>query len=84
MDCAMQYADGQQVRLGDRVRLGSDSGGVVVCVIDNGEYTDRYLEKDWSYLKKGAMIETPTFGLIHYEELEPDISLVERASSHQP
>jgi hypothetical protein len=78
----MQYTDGQQVRLGDRVRLGSDSGGVVVCVIDTGEYTDRCPEKNWSYLKKGVVIEFPTFGLIHYEELEPDISLVERASSH--
>jgi len=34
----MRYADGQDVMLGDKVRLGDDDGGVVVCSIDTGEY----------------------------------------------
>ena len=29
----MRYADGQEVRLGDCVRLGADDGGVVVASI---------------------------------------------------
>jgi len=38
----MKYADGQEMRLGDRVRLGADDGGVVVCVIDTGEYSETH------------------------------------------
>jgi hypothetical protein len=75
----MQYSDGQHVKLWDRVKLGSDRDGVVVCLIDTGEYTDQCLEKDWGYLKKGALIKFPTLGLVHYEELEPGIQLLARA-----
>jgi hypothetical protein len=75
----MQYADGQQVRLRDRVALGSDRSGTVECLIDTGEYTDRCPEKDWSYLKKGAVVEFPEFGLVHYEVMEPGVQLIERA-----
>jgi hypothetical protein len=78
----MQYSNGQQVKLRDRVGLGADRDGVVVCIIDTGEYTDRCPEKDWSYLKKGAVIEFPTFGLVHYEEIEPSVRLVERSPQH--
>jgi hypothetical protein len=78
----MRYSDGQQVKLRDRVKLGPDPDGVVVCIIDTGEYTERYPEKDWSYLKKGAVIEFPSFGLVHYEEIEPNVELVGRAPEH--
>ena len=37
MEYRMKYADGQEVRLGDRVELGQDDGGVVVASIDTGE-----------------------------------------------
>jgi len=74
----MKYADGQEVKLGDRVKLGQDEGGVVVCSIDTGEYTDECPEDQWSYLKKGVMIKFPLYGLIHYEEAEPDLQLLSR------
>ena len=54
----MKYCDGQDVRLGDRVKLGSDQGGIVVASIDTGQY-----------------------GLIHYEEAEPDLQLVSRSET---
>jgi len=76
----MKYADGQDVKLGDRVRLGHDDGGVVVASIDTGVYSDRHSEAQWSYLKKGVMVEFPTYGLIHYEDPEPDLELIERAN----
>lgn len=76
----MQYADGQQIKLGDRVALGSDRSGVVVCLIDSGEYTERCPEKDWSYLGRGAIVDFREFGLVHYEEVEEAVRLVERAS----
>jgi hypothetical protein len=64
----MKYADGQEVRLGDRVKLGQDEGGVVMRFVDASD----------DYLNKGVMIEFPRFGLIHYEEPEPDLQLIER------
>jgi hypothetical protein len=75
----MKYPDGQEVRLGDRVRLGQDDAGVVVASIDTGEYSGQHSEAQWGYLKKGVMIEFPLHGLIHYEEPEPDLQLIERA-----
>ncbi len=74
----MKYADGQEVRLGDRVRLGEDGGGVVVCSIDTNEYSNEYPEAQWGYQKKGVMINFPMYGLIHYEEPEPDLQLIAR------
>jgi hypothetical protein len=76
----MKYADGQEIRLGDRVRLGEDAGGVVVASIDTGEYTAEHPEAQWAYLKKGVMIMFPIHGLIHYEDPEPDLQLIGRAS----
>jgi len=42
----MNYADGQQMRLGDRVKLGNDSGGVVVFIIDTADYNEGYPESE--------------------------------------
>jgi hypothetical protein len=80
----MNYGDGQEVRLGDRVKLGADDGGVVVASIDSGEYSEAHPAAQWAYLKKGVMVEFPTYGLIHYEEAEPDLQLIERASQPPP
>lgn len=75
----MKYTDGQEFRLGDRVKLGGDAYGVVVCSMDTGEYTDSHPEAQWGYLKCGVMIEFPMYGLIHYEEPESDLVLIARA-----
>ena len=75
----MKYPDGQDVRLGDRVKLGQDDGGMVVASMDTDEYSDEHPKAQWSYLKKGVMIEFPQYGLIHYEEAEPDLRLVSRS-----
>jgi hypothetical protein len=75
----MKYPDGQEVQLGDRVKLGQDDGGVVVASIDTNEYSDEHSKAQWGYLKKGVMIEFPKYGLIHYEEPEPDLRLIARA-----
>lgn len=75
----MKYPDGQEVRLGDHVKLGQDEGGVVVASIDANQYKDDHSKAQWGYLKKGVMIEFPKYGLIHYEEPEPDLQLVARA-----
>lgn len=74
----MKYPDGQDVRLGDKVKLCDDIG-TVVCSIDTGEYSDDHPEAAWGYLGKGVMISFPKHGLIHYEEPEADLQLLSRA-----
>jgi hypothetical protein len=75
----MYYFDGQEARIGDRVRLGNDVNGVVVCSIDRGEYAGEHSEAQWGYLGKGVMIQFEKYGLIHYAEPDEDLVLVDRA-----
>jgi Pterin binding enzyme len=70
----------QDVRVGDKVKLGANAEGVVVCSIDTGEYSKEHPEAQWGYLKKGAIIDFPKYGLIHYVEPEDDLELVARAT----
>lgn len=76
----MKYPDGQSIYLGDKVRIGEDSAGIVVCSIDTDEYSDEYPKSEWGSLNRGVLIKFPLYGLIHYEE-EPDsdLVLIERA-----
>lgn len=78
----MEYCDGQEVRVGDKVRLGDDRSddtiGVVVYSIDTGESSNDHPKGTWDYLKKGVMISFPKYGLIHYEKPEEDLQLIAR------
>ena len=76
----MKYPDGQSIRLGDKVRIGEDSGGIVVCSIDTDEYSDDYPKAEWADLSRGVLIKFPLYGLIHYEDgPDGDLVLIERA-----
>ncbi|QGW64737.1 hypothetical protein GOY17_07290 [Lysobacter soli] len=75
----MNYPDGQEVRVGHRVRLGEDSGGVVVFSIDRDEYAADYPKAEWAYLEAGVMIRFPKDGLIHFAEEDDDLELLSRA-----
>lgn len=77
----MKYFDGQDVRLGDRVRLRDDDGGLVVCLIDTGEFTPEFPAAQWAYLQTGFVAQFPKFGVIHYEEAEEDLVLVARSAA---
>ncbi len=73
----MKYFDGTEIQLGDKVTVDRENG-VVVAVIDTNQFSDAYPE-GWSYLEKGALIEAEGFGLIHYEQPDEDLILVQRA-----
>ena len=75
----MKYFSGQDVKLGDRVRLDNDGGGVVVGIIQSGEYLDGFSADTLGYLKFGALIRFPMFGVIHYETPDEDVELLGRA-----
>jgi hypothetical protein len=77
----MKYPDGQEARLNDVVRLWAGAEGVVVCSLDTDEFSSAYPKNEWSYLKKGVLIESPQAGLIHYIEPETTLELVRRGAS---
>lgn len=75
----MNYNDGERVMVGDRVKLWEGCFGIVVCSIDDDEYTADYRREDWSYLRSGVLVNSEQGGLIHYLEPESTFELVERA-----
>lgn len=77
----MKYADGNEVKLGDEVELSDGGKGVVVFSIDTDEYSPEYPKAQWSYLKRGVMVNFEKYGAIHYEEPEPGMKLIARAAS---
>jgi hypothetical protein len=64
----MKYADGQQVFVGDRVRITHDMTGVVIADMERGVYRDENAKDSWSSLKFGIMIESEEAGPFHYGE----------------
>jgi len=55
------------INLGDTIDIDGVKG-IVVCSMDNNEYSIKYSKEDWSYLKKGILVETEDMGLIHVED----------------
>jgi hypothetical protein len=76
----MKYSSGQDVRLGDKVKLGDDSDGEVICSIDTEEYSGEFPRSQWAYLARGVLVKFPKFGVIHFEQAEPDLALLARAT----
>ena len=76
----MNCPDGQEVRVGDRVRMGDDSDGLVEFSIDRDEYAADYPKVDWAYLKVGVMVHFPKYGLIHFAERNEGLELVSHAT----
>ena len=74
----MKYYSGEEARLGDRVKLGTDENGIVVCSIDTNEYSDEFPVEVRDVFHEGVVIKFQKFGIIHYVEPEPDLILVAR------
>ena len=76
----MHYTDGNEAMLGDEVTISGKHRGVVVASIDRAEYSAAYPAAQWSYLKKGVLIEMDFGGLVHYEGSEHEhFALIGRA-----
>lgn len=48
------------------LRTASVAEGIVVCSLDTNKYSAEYPKSEWGYLRKGALIDSPQAGLIHY------------------
>ncbi len=77
----MKYLDGQNVSVGDRVKLWDDQYGVVVCSLDSKKFTADYPKSEWGYLKSGILIKTDSGELFHYTGPDEDFQLIGRAKA---
>jgi hypothetical protein len=69
----MMYFDSDRmIQVGDKVRYAG-SPGVIVFVIDNDSYSDRYRREDWSYLGKGFGVQLEDGTLFHFEFPDEDL-----------
>src|SRR5438309_1421640 len=79
----MKYNDTNQlIRVGDSV-LYAGAPGVIVFVIDDDSYSERYPKKDWSYLGKGLGVEIQDKErtLYHLETTDEDLKPVSAGKS---
>lgn len=75
----MKYSDGTEAKIGDKIEFSDGSSGIVKCSIDANEYSEDHPKEQWAYLEKGIMVESEVMGVIHYEEPEPGMVLIERS-----
>ncbi|KRW62035.1 hypothetical protein [Pseudomonas sp. TTU2014-080ASC] len=74
----MKYVTGEEIKVGDQVRVDAGDLGVVVGIIETNSYSHGYSADDWAYLKTGLLILTKDSGLLHYPELDEEIELIAR------
>jgi hypothetical protein len=60
----MKYADGNEIKPGDVVKIDTRYCGTVVASMDLGEYLPGH--EQWAYLEEGIMVDTDFAGLVHY------------------
>lgn len=60
----MKYSSGQEVKLGDQVKLGNDDSGEVVCIIEGNKFTENFPKSEWGYLKQGMLVKFQQYGLL--------------------
>jgi len=73
----MIYPSGEAVQIGDTVSLGGHQSGVIVGIIEDGQYADGYKAEDWRYLSNGLIVSTD-FGDLRLNEPDEDLALVAR------
>lgn len=75
----MKYADGAEIRQGDRVQLYGMQDGVVVLSVDTGEYSDEFPKEVWKdELKNGVLVKGDNGALVHLDGTDPDPNAVTR------
>lgn len=72
----MIYTDGNDPMLGDKVWIGQKYTGLIVALIDEGQFSAGYPKEEWEYLGKGALVLTEHAGLVHYKTFDQDEVLI--------
>jgi len=72
------YADGQDIMIDDRIRLGNDEG-IVASVMDRKKYPSAFSPDIWEGYRKRAVIKFSKSGFAHYiRDMDPNIKLLSR------
>lgn len=80
-DKPMRYADGQNVMLGDIVKLDEEQGKVE-ALIDRDQHPSAFGENVWEGYKNRAVIRFSKRGYVHFiVEIDRNINLVSRESA---
>jgi hypothetical protein len=61
----MNYPDGTEIKVGDRVLLLNGDKATVVFSVDSNRYSSDSAKEDWEYLKEGIMVRTDKGALVH-------------------
>ncbi len=77
----MLDAKGRVIRLGDRVSIGNRTAGVVVFSIDTQEFSAEFPKDEWAYLGRGIMLEIERVGLMHLEETDEEVEIIDQLST---
>lgn len=72
----MKDKSGHKVKIGDKVELWRGCVGVVVCSIDDAEYTNNYSKADWEYLEEGVLVLSDKAGLVHVTSVNEDFRVL--------
>jgi hypothetical protein len=70
----VKYADGSEVRLGDRVRIRNGEIGVIVASVDTDEFSAEYPKNEWAHLETGVLVRTEKGALVRFADpLTPNL-----------
>ena len=72
----MLYLDGKTVKVGDLVTFDNGIEGIVVCSVDDGEYSAEFPQSEWSYLNTGVLVRTKEIGLVHLGNAPSDLQFM--------
>lgn len=64
-----RYATGELMQVGDRITENS-WGGIIVAIIDSGEYGSGLVREHWEHLKTGILVDFDDGGLTHFSKKE--------------
>lgn len=74
----MKYPSGEDIQIGDHVKIGGQDEGVVVAIPGAGIYSKGYTASEWSYLESGTLVSSDKAGLIHYPDHDDQFELISR------
>ena len=64
----MKYADGTEVRLGDRVRITNGDTGTVVASMDTNEYGPEAPRENWAHMGEGILVRTDLGAIVQFDD----------------
>lgn len=77
MQTELMYRTGQQIRVGDLVRIGEQDGVVEAIITEKSEQWSGY----WQRLGAGVMLTGPAFGRLYARPDDPELLFVRRGTN---